>query len=550
MAITQHIDLNLIPNSAPVIVHVDQYDHGTGRIIASLYEDSTPYTPTSASVYVQGTKPDGTFFVSSDGVTLEGNVVTADLTKVMTQVAGQVRIQFVVTEQTGRTGTFVFWLDVQASALPDNSQMSESDISMVEEAIETMQEYVSDSAESAQEAAASATAATQRSEDAEAWAKGTRDGEPVSPGDPTYENSSKYWAEQARSIVDIHPMTASIMGIGQPDGYSTEATSPGHFSAIGTTIVGTVNPAGTEHAADWLLDSNGNVITPDARRQYRVTISNKAALWYWTGTAYEKLSGGGEGGGHTIQDASGTDLTDRDVLQFKGGLNAEDDSTNQKTVVTDTYEEIPWSTWKDYTAEQKAAHPNAVITGVPDVSINDKADKTDLTSIIATGSTNATGSTIASGKYFYLNGTLVKAKADIANGATFTLNTNFEVATVGNALRALDATVWDIEYSATANMTYSQVIAWLESNVDKTKLTFNSKIDINGNIYTMSGVASTYFQMSTVGTIPSGVYFLCVRVGSSNQRAFQTEATTSGTTTTDQSSITAVITGGKIKVKY
>lgn len=195
MAITQHIDLNLIPNSAPVVVHVDQYDHGTGRIIASLYEDSTPYTPSAASVYVQGTKPDGKFFVSSDGVTLEGNVVTADLTEVMTQVAGQVRVQFVVTEQTGRTGTFVFWLDVQASALPDDSQMSESDISMVEEAIETMQEYVSDSAESAQEAAASATASSQSAEDSEAWAVGTRNGEPVSPDDPTYHNNSKYWAE-------------------------------------------------------------------------------------------------------------------------------------------------------------------------------------------------------------------------------------------------------------------------------------------------------------------------------------------------------------------
>lgn len=195
MAITQHIDLNLIPNSAPVVVHVDQYDHGTGRIIASLYEDSTPYTPSAASVYVQGTKPDGKFFVSSDGVTLEGNVVTADLTEVMTQVAGQVRVQFVVTEQTGRTGTFVFWLDVQASALPDDSQMSESDISMVEEAIETMQGYVSDAAESAQESAASATASSQSAEDSEAWAVGTRNGAPVPPTDPTYHNNSKYWAE-------------------------------------------------------------------------------------------------------------------------------------------------------------------------------------------------------------------------------------------------------------------------------------------------------------------------------------------------------------------
>ena len=40
-----------------------------------------------------------------------------------------------------------------------------------------------------------------------------------------------------------------------------------------------------------------------------------------------------EGGGHTIENASGTALTQRDTLQFKGGLSVSDDSTNEKTVV-------------------------------------------------------------------------------------------------------------------------------------------------------------------------------------------------------------------------
>lgn len=197
MAITQEFDLNLIPSSAPVVVHVDQYDHGTGRLVASLYNGETPYSPSSASVYVQGTKPDGKFFVSSTGVTLSGNVVTADLTEVMTQVSGRTRIQFVVTEQSGRTGTFVFFLEVQASALPNDSELSQSDFSMVEEAIEMIQQSVSDAAESAQESAGSAQASSDSAEDSEAWAKGTRDGEPVESTDETYHNNAKYWAEQA-----------------------------------------------------------------------------------------------------------------------------------------------------------------------------------------------------------------------------------------------------------------------------------------------------------------------------------------------------------------
>lgn len=71
-----------------------------------------------------------------------------------------------------------------------------------------------------------------------------------------------------------------------------------------------------------------------------------------------------------------------------------------------------------------------------------KADKSDLTSIFATGSTNTTGSAISAGTYFYLNGLLVRAKADIATNATFTLNTNYEVVTVGalNELRAIYST--------------------------------------------------------------------------------------------------------------
>lgn len=60
-----------------------------------------------------------------------------------------------------------------------------------------------------------------------------------------------------------------------------------------------------------------------------------------------------------------------------------------------------------------------------------KANKSDLASISITGTTNSTGATIVKGSYFYLNGTFVKAKTSIANGATFTLDTNYEVATLG-----------------------------------------------------------------------------------------------------------------------
>lgn len=79
------------------------------------------------------------------------------------------------------------------------------------------------------------------------------------------------------------------------------------------------------------------------------------------------------------------------------------------------------------------------------------AKSDDLASIYATGATNATGATITSGTYFYLDGVLVRAKADIANGATFTLNTNYEVVTVGalneiSRVNRPDLWVVDTEY--------------------------------------------------------------------------------------------------------
>lgn len=346
--IIQNFDLNLIPDSAPVVVHCDQYDKGTGRLVISLYEGSLAYSPSGTAV-IQGVKPDGKGF--DYNCTLSGNVVTADLTEQMTAVAGQVRTQIVVTESTGRTGTFVFILDVQRSALPADTDMSESDYQLIEQAIEDAQEAV---------------------EDSSAWAIGERGGVPVSSGDETYHNNSKYWAEQAAQyaqgglhykgsclfanipvsgmddgdmwnieddfttdsrfregggksvaagtniawIADISKwdvlavpqtipdMTLATKGIGKPDGITTDVSS-GTFSAKGVGIVADVNGSGTVHGADWLYyTGTTTVIVPNASQMYRVTISGTASLWYWDGTQYVQLASSGGGGGASLIDVT------------------------------------------------------------------------------------------------------------------------------------------------------------------------------------------------------------------------------------------------------
>lgn len=78
-----------------------------------------------------------------------------------------------------------------------------------------------------------------------------------------------------------------------------------------------------------------------------------------------------------------------------------------------------------------------VMGGVRLVTDADVAHQTDLTNIRETGTTASQA--ISAGTYFYLNGTLVRAKVDIANGATFTLNTNYEVVTAGGLNELNDA---------------------------------------------------------------------------------------------------------------
>ena len=148
--IQQEINLNMIPDSEPVVLRVDQYDTGTNRIVAHLYKGDTPYTPASGSTAViQGTKPDLHGF--SYTATLSGSTVTANVTQQMTAVAGDTRAQFVVTDTNGRTGTFAFIMRVQESALKDDTDISDTEIPALIDLAEANAERAEQAAEDAEE---------------------------------------------------------------------------------------------------------------------------------------------------------------------------------------------------------------------------------------------------------------------------------------------------------------------------------------------------------------------------------------------------------------
>ena len=117
--------------------------------------------------------------------------------------------------------------------------------------------------------------------------------------------------------------------------------------------------------------------------------------------------------------------------------------TGSGTTVTDT---IAASTTMDNSIGTLLNNDVALNTNKAEKSA--VANKADLASInITSGTTNNTGAKINSGTYFYYNGTFVRAKTDIANGATLTLNTNYEVVPVGTALATLKSSLGELEES-------------------------------------------------------------------------------------------------------
>jgi len=96
-------------------------------------------------------------------------------------------------------------------------------------------------ANSATDSADSATYSNNRALDSEAWAVGERDGEPVETTDPTYENNSKYYAEQSENYWDL---VHDAVTIGLPTVVIDFVT--GHLDISGSYL-------------DFSIDTNGHL---------------------------------------------------------------------------------------------------------------------------------------------------------------------------------------------------------------------------------------------------------------------------------------------------
>ena len=133
--ITQAYKVNLIPGGYPEIVNASQYDAESRTLNFTVYDGSELFSiPSGSTVTVRGRKPDGTAFVYD--CTFSGSVVTVDIQEQMTVLAGMVPCEIRIQKNDAILGTANFNLLVEAGPINENTPVSETDIPLLEEAIQ------------------------------------------------------------------------------------------------------------------------------------------------------------------------------------------------------------------------------------------------------------------------------------------------------------------------------------------------------------------------------------------------------------------------------
>ena len=198
MNVNHALSLNVSSASVPPTLHMKQWDSNSRSIVAALFSGASPFNiPSGSSVMVRFRKPDGTgglYDTTESGapVVFSGNTVTAPVAAQMLSVPGvvvaQIEVYSAATEesQAYRLASFCFFVDVEKSAYPDDTIISSDYYNILSESIQQALQYSQISQSSAK--------------DAEAWAVGQRGGVDVPSTDPAYNNSAKYWAQNAETI--------------------------------------------------------------------------------------------------------------------------------------------------------------------------------------------------------------------------------------------------------------------------------------------------------------------------------------------------------------
>ena len=225
----QTVKLNMIPGAVMPVVNVSQYDEKR-QFALQVYEGATAYSLSGKSVQIRGTKPDGNGFAydATDGVvSVSGSTVTISTTKQMTAVGGQTMAELRITSGSTILGSINFIIDVEPSALSDDTPISGTEIPAIERQLEEIIDEIEGF-----------------SGDAEAWAVGERDGEPVPSSDPTYHNNAKYYASNALSSATTASAKAGEAATSATNA-GNSATTAGNAATTATTKAGEASTSAT-----------------------------------------------------------------------------------------------------------------------------------------------------------------------------------------------------------------------------------------------------------------------------------------------------------------
>lgn len=190
--VTNVYNLKLTPSQFgqnSIVVNCSQYDSLYRVIQFNLLNGNAPYSiPDNSVVTIRGTKKDMTGFEYE--CDYSNNVVTFPIQQQITIYPGKVPAELRITSGNEIIGSWNFVFLVEESPLSNNTIISETDLPLLESALQAASE-----AESYKDMASEyADNANSYAEDSEAYAIGTRGGVEVTSDDVAYENNSKYYS--------------------------------------------------------------------------------------------------------------------------------------------------------------------------------------------------------------------------------------------------------------------------------------------------------------------------------------------------------------------
>lgn len=173
----QRIKANLIPsyNMINPVIHLAQYDvsDGTGKQIElELYYGADKFTiPSGSTVTFRGTKRDKTGY-SYEITKTADNIATVDVKPQMTVLSGIHNAELRISKGNTISNTIKFVMDIDSSALADDTKVSETQLPTIEKASQAY-DFVVSAKDKVEEAKASAESAIQTKAEVEQLKKET-----------------------------------------------------------------------------------------------------------------------------------------------------------------------------------------------------------------------------------------------------------------------------------------------------------------------------------------------------------------------------------------